>query len=146
MCISTRGDYGLWALFDLAQHYGQGLVQSEDIATRQGIPVKYLNQVLTILRRGGLIDSIRGPLGGHRLAQPPEKITILAALNVLEGPLIQIEIGREDLVPTHPDDREIIRDVWRTARHTLEALFQSITLADLCQRKQQNDEYVMYHI
>lgn len=146
MCISTRGDYGMWALFDLAQHYGQGLVQSEDMATRQGIPVKYLNQVLTILRRAGLIDSLRGPLGGHRLARPPEQITVLEALNVLEGPLMQIDLGREDLIPTQPEDREIIRDVWRTARHNMENLFQSTTLADLCQRKQQQEEYVMYYI
>jgi len=75
MRISSKGDYGLRALFDLAQRFGQGPIQSEEIAQRQGIPVNYLNQLLIVLRRAGLIESLRGPLGGHMLARRPETST-----------------------------------------------------------------------
>jgi Rrf2 family protein len=77
MRISSKGEYGLRALFDLAQRYGEGPIQSDDIAARQGIPANYLNQMLILLRRAGLIDSLRGPQGGHMLARSPEQINLL---------------------------------------------------------------------
>ncbi len=71
MRISSRGEYGLRALLDLAQHHGQDLVTSADIASRQQIPEAYLNQLLITLRKAGLVRSVRGPKGGHELAFPP---------------------------------------------------------------------------
>src|SRR4051794_22155275 len=72
--ISTKGDYGVRALVELAHHYGEGPVQSAEIAGRQGIPEPYLDQILTTMRRAGLIRSVRGPQGGHTLARPPAEI------------------------------------------------------------------------
>ncbi len=146
MRISSKGEYGLRALFDLAQHYGEGLVQSEDIATRQGIPVNYLNQMLILLRRAGIIDSLRGPQGGHTLARPPAQITLLEALTVLEGPLMPGDTTRDDLLPTQPDDREVMDQIWLELRETLEKALRTITLEDLCQRKNQRAGNLMYYI
>lgn len=146
MRISSKTEYGVRALFDLAQHYGKGPVQSEDIARRQGIPVNYLNQMLISLRRAGLIESLRGPQGGHMLAQAPDQITLYAALSVLEGPLISYDATREDLTPTQPDDCTYVRAIWGQLRHEIETTLQSITLEDLCQRKRQNTGYMMYYI
>lgn len=146
MRISSKGDYGLRALFDLAQHYGEGLVQSEDIATRQGIPVNYLNQMLILLRRAGIIDSLRGPQGGHTLARPPAQITLLEVLTVLEGPLMPNDTTRDDLLPTQPEDREVMYEVWEELRTTVEKALQAITLEDLCQRKNQRSGNLMYYI
>jgi Rrf2 family protein len=146
MRISSKGDYGLRALFDLAQRYGEGPVQSDDIATRQGVPVNYLNQLLIIMRRAGLIESIRGPQGGHLLARAPEEITLLEILTVLEGQFIASEGGRDDLRPAQLDDNEIINKVWNEIRVTLEERLSSITLEDLCQRKRQREGSVMYYI
>jgi Rrf2 family protein len=70
MRISSKGEYGIRALFDLAQRYGEGPIQSRDIHLRQGIDENYLNQILLSLRKAGLLESIRGPQGGHRLARP----------------------------------------------------------------------------
>ena len=68
MRISTKGDYGIRALIELAHHHGRpGPLQSSEIAARQGIPEAYLEQLLTILRRAGFIRSVRGPQGGHAL-------------------------------------------------------------------------------
>lgn len=146
MRISSKGDYGLRALFDLAQRYGEGLVQSEDIAIRQGIPVNYLNQMLILMRRAGIIDSLRGPQGGHMLARSPEQITLLEALIVLEGPLIPNDTTRDDLMPTQPEDLVVMDEVWTELRTTLEKKLQGITLEDLCQRKSQRSGNLMYYI
>lgn len=146
MRISSKGDYGLRALFDLAQRYGEGPVQSEDIAMRQGIPVNYLNQLLITMRRAGLIESLRGPQGGHMLARPPETITLRDVLLALEGPLLPAETSRDDLTPTAPEDHELIDEVWNDLRARIEALLTQTTLDDLCQRKRQRSGSLMYYI
>ncbi len=146
MRISSKGDYGLRALFDLAQHYGEGPIQSESIATRQGIPVNYLNQLLITMRRAGLIESLRGPQGGHLLARKPDAISLLEALTVLEGPLLPEEGAREGTGPTHPEDRKLVDGVWADLRQHLEQYLAGLTLEDLCQRKRQHSGEVMYYI
>ena len=76
MRISMKADYAVRAVVDLGHRYGQGLVQSAAIAQRQYIPEAYLDQLLTALRKAGIVRSIRGPQGGHELARPPEQITM----------------------------------------------------------------------
>src|SRR3990170_2402022 len=66
MKVSMKGDYGVRALIELAHHYGEGPVQSAVIASRQGVPEPYLDQLLTALRRAGFIRSVRGPQGGRK--------------------------------------------------------------------------------
>ncbi len=146
MRISSKGEYGVRALFDLAQHYGQGLIQSDDIATRQGIPVNYLNQMLITMRKAGIIESQRGPQGGHTLARDPSQVTLLEALVALEGSLVLHETTRDDLSPSQPDDGEFVREIWDHLRTTIEHTLQNITLEDLCQRKRQRTGYMMYYI
>ncbi|WP_232280673.1 RrF2 family transcriptional regulator [Chloroflexus aggregans] len=146
MRISSKGEYGLRAVFDLAQHYGEGPIQSESIAIRQGIPVNYLNQLLITLRRAGLVESLRGPQGGHLLARSPETISLLEVLTVLEGPILPTEGGRDDLQPTEPLDRALIDEVWSELRTLIEQRLAGLTLDDLCQRKRSRDGAVMYYI
>jgi Rrf2 family protein len=146
MRISSKGEYGLRALLDLAQHHGEGPVQSRDIHLRQGIDENYLNQILISLRKSGLIESMRGPQGGHRLARPPAQITVLEALIALEGPLLPAEAGRDNLAPAEPIDRELVREVWEELRAALESHLAAITLDDLCQRKRAQIGEVMYYI
>lgn len=146
MRISSKGEYGLRALFDLAQHYGKGPIQSHEIHQRQGIDENYLNQILILLRKAGLIESVRGPQGGHRLARPPAQIDLLEVLVSLEGPLLPSDAGRDGLSLTEPIDRGVVRDVWDGARSTLESYFRTITLDDLCQAKRRKSGEVMYYI
>jgi Rrf2 family transcriptional regulator, cysteine metabolism repressor len=146
MRISSKGEYGLRALIDLAQRYGDGPIQSHEIHQRQGVDENYLNQILILLRKAGLIESIRGPQGGHRLARLPAQITLLDALVALEGPLLVADSGREGAPPLEPLDRELVREVWLGAREVLESYLAGITLDDLCQRKRQRSGEVMYYI
>ena len=146
MRISSKGDYGLRALFDLAQRVGEGPVQSEQIAARQGIPPHYLNQLLITLRRSGLIESVRGPQGGHMLARPPEQISLLDILTALEGPLLPEEPARDQSAPHSREDQAIVDGIWRELRVAVEQQCAAITLDDLLQRKGRHAADPMYYI
>src|SRR3970040_765526 len=87
MKVSTKGDYGVRALVELAHHYGQGPVQSAEIAARQEVPETYLDQLLTTLRRAGFIRSVRGPQGGHALIRDPKEVRLSEVMTALEGSL-----------------------------------------------------------
>ena len=91
MKISTKGRYGLRLMADLAVHYEQGLLPLKEIAARQEISEKYLEQIMMQLNRSGLVRSVRGAQGGYRLAQPPGDITVGAVLRVLEGSLSPVD-------------------------------------------------------
>ena len=147
MKISSKGDYGLRALLDLAQRYGQATpVTSADIAARQRIPEAYLNQLLITLRKAGLVRSVRGPQGGHVLARAPTRITLADAVIALEGSFSPVE-GLD--APTPPDDpleADILREVWRQVEAAVGEVLESITLDDLCQRKLARERQVMYYI
>jgi Rrf2 family cysteine metabolism transcriptional repressor len=146
MRISSKGDYGLRALFDLAQHYGEGPIQSDSIASRQGIPVNYLNQLLITMRRAGLVESLRGPQGGHRLARSPESISLFEVLTVLEGPFLLTDHHREGVEPSEPVDQDLIDEVWDDLREQVTMILTDQSLDDLCQRKRSRSGDVMYYI
>ena len=76
MRVSTRSDYGLRALIELAGRYGGGPMQSSEIAARRHIPEQYLDQLLTTLRKAGFIRSMRGPAGGHELLHNPSAVSV----------------------------------------------------------------------
>ncbi|MDZ7330450.1 MAG: Rrf2 family transcriptional regulator [candidate division KSB1 bacterium] len=87
MKLSTRGNYGLRAVYEIARHYGEGPVKIKQISVQQDIPMRYLEQLLLRLKRNGIIRSIRGPAGGYMLSDSPAKLNIGAVLRALEGPL-----------------------------------------------------------
>lgn len=148
MKVSSKGDYGLRALFDLAQHYGQGLVQSAEIAARQDIPENYLSQLLIVLRRGGLVHSLRGPRGGHMLARPPDRITLGQAVAVLEGSTAPAPCVREngETADCSLVEECVLRDVWCEIKTAIDHILDHITLDDLCQRALARRQQIMYYI
>ena len=85
MRIPMRVDYGVRALVELAMHFGEGQVQTAEIAYKQGIPEAYLEQLMTTLNKFGLVRSRRGPQGGHSLGMEPSEITLSMVMNTLEG-------------------------------------------------------------
>ena len=131
MKVSTRAEYGIRALMDLAQHYGEGPVQSHDIAHRQGLPEPYLNQLLVTLRRAGLVQSKRGPSGGHLLARTPSRITMGEAFLVLEGsvaPWMCVEEAETACIYAPGCG---LRPVWQAVKDATEQVLNRITLADI---------------
>ncbi len=94
--FSKKVRYGLAALFELAKNYNMGFIQIKDIASAQNIPQNYLEQLLSILKKAGLVESMRGSHGGYKLNKPADKIKIIDIIEVLDGPLIISETSRSN--------------------------------------------------
>ncbi|MBP5463761.1 MAG: Rrf2 family transcriptional regulator, partial [Treponema sp.] len=90
MKVSTRGRYALRFMIDLAQHNGSSYITLKDVSQRQGISVKYLEQITSLLSKYGLLLSVRGPSGGYKLARKPEDYTAGEILRVTEGDLAPV--------------------------------------------------------
>ena len=134
MKIGSKGDYGLRALIDLAEHFESGLVtQAKDIAERQAIPKDYLSLIMIDLRKSGLIESTRGPTGGYRLAHRPEEITMGQALRSLEGDISLIDCVTElGFTQCSISLRCRMRKVWMEANTAVMDILDRTTIADLC--------------
>ncbi len=136
MRFSTKGRYGARAMMDLALHHGQGPVMIKDIALRQEISEKYLEQLLTILRRAGIIMSIQGAKGGFLLARPPTEITLLNILQTLEGSLSPVHCL------DHPESCErasccVTMEIWEEVKQSIESVLQNVTLEYMVKRHRQ---------
>lgn len=135
MLVSTRGDYGLRALIELAANYGGGPLQSSEIALRRHIPEQYLDQLLATLRKAGFIRSLRGPAGGHELVRPPDQITVKEVVEALEGSLSPVSWLDEPPENTDHPHRCGQREIWERIRHATEEILSSYTIADLLERE-----------
>ena len=134
MRVSSRADYGVRALFELARRYGQGPTQSRDIAARQAIPEAYLHQLLGALNRAGLVRSTRGPLGGHEIACKPAEVTLWDVFVALEG--------QDRQAHPHFGAREgvdVVHETWHELLEATTTFLQGITLQQLVER---HDELV----
>ncbi len=147
MKISSKGEYGLRALFDLAQHYESRPRRSREIAEAQSVAEDYLNQLLIILRKAGLINSLRGPQGGHVLARAPHQISLFDAVYVLEGPLtpVDYDTGKLSGDKAAPVD-QILNPIWDEVEQETIRILKATTLADLCERYNTRHSPAMYHI
>lgn len=136
MKLSTRGRYGIHAMYDLAIHYGEEPQPLKAIAERQGIPEAYLEQLLGALRRDGLVSSVRGAMGGYMLSRPPGKITVGAVLRTLEDGLSIIEcLDEEESCGKSCDCPS--RTVWLKLRDGVNQIVDGITLEDMLRRNEE---------
>ncbi len=128
MKLSTRSRYGTRMMLDMATHYDQGPVQIGDIAKRQGVSVKYLEQLIIPLRKAHYVKSVRGPKGGYVLAKPPQNITVGEIVGLLEG-----GIGLAECVeaPDRCDKSSacLTRQLWQLATRAMYDELTSVTLA-----------------
>lgn len=150
MKISTKGHYGVQAMFDLAQHYGEGPISLKSIAERQDLSEHYLEQLIAVLRKAGLVKSVRGAQGGYILARDPADIKVGDIIRVLEGPIAPVEcVNDEDPEQCMKAEFCITRNVWEKVRNSIEEVLDTITLADMCKEAEQvkkNRNYYMYYI
>jgi Rrf2 family cysteine metabolism transcriptional repressor len=132
MKLSTKGKYGVRAVFEIARHYGKGPITIKEIVERQGISISYLEQILYRLGKAGLIDSVRGPAGGYLLARKPSDLTIGDIVRTLEGPIALshcLEPG--DAGECYQADDCVARMVWTKVGAKIEEALDSITFSDL---------------
>ena len=142
--ISMRSDYGARALLYLAERYGQGPVQSAEIAAQQAIPEAYLEQLLTVFRRAGLIRSVRGPTGGHQLVRQPREVRLSEVVAAMDGPTPTLSCSDEHGCRVSPSC--VLYDVWREMEATDRSFLAGITLEALLERQQAREQRAMYHI
>ncbi len=130
MKLSTKTRYGTRMILDMAQHYGQGAIQLGEIANRQGISLKYLEQIIRPLKKAGYVKSFRGAKGGHILSKTPEEVTVGEIVAVLEGGATLIQCDRD---PEHCErvDSCMTRYVWMEAATAMFERLSTITFADL---------------
>ncbi len=134
MKLSTRTRYGTRAILELAENHGQGPLQVKIIAHRQGISVKYLEQLMAILKSAGFVRSIRGSKGGYILAKAANKIKLSDVFKSLEGPsAITVECLENESYCARTADC-VARQVWAQMQEAIMAVLQSITLQDLVDR------------
>lgn len=135
MKISTRSRYGVRLLLDMASRYHEGPIHLADVAARQGISLKYLEQIIIPLKKANYIKSMRGPKGGHRLARPPAEITVGEIVALLEEGDTFLDCS----IRPEVCDRAglcLTRDVWREAAKAMFDHLNTITLADLLKKSQ----------
>ena len=134
MRIPMKVDYGVRALVELALHYGEGPVQTANIAYKQGIPEAYLDHLMTTLPKFGYVLSRRGPQGGHRLASAPEDIDLAMVMKTLDGSSSPLDclINPLDCVFS---DTCAQQEVWKAVEEAIQNVLSDISLADLAQRQ-----------
>ncbi|MDR1805197.1 MAG: Rrf2 family transcriptional regulator [Clostridium sp.] len=143
MKISTRGRYATRMLLDLAQHSQGGFVALKDIAERQGISKKYLEQIIPLLRKAGVLRTNRGFQGGYMLSRPPAAISVGEILRITEGSLAPVacleeesgNCARSPFCPTLP--------VWEGLQRVITEYLDGISLADLMANAAQGDDYMI---
>ena len=132
MKLSTKTRYGVRAVFDIAYHNAGRPTQARDIARRQDVPLRYLEQIFQELRRANLVDAKRGPKGGYFLSRTPESITLGDVVRAVQGP---IELLASDDEPTGArTSKQVPADIWRELATKISGVFDSVTIRDLCQR------------
>lgn len=133
--VSTRGEYGVRLMVDLARHYGQGLRSLTDISRDEGLPVPYLEQLMKKLREAELVNSARGAHGGYELIRPPNELRMSDILRALEGPLgLYSCVGDEGVTSACDWDRLnscSTRVLWTRVRNAVIQTLDAMTLADL---------------
>src|SRR5438067_4653107 len=133
-----RSDYGAHAVIELARRYGQGPVQCAEIASSQKIPEAYLDQLLSSLRRVGIVHSVRGPHGGHELARDPRQLTLGDVVTALEGPVVPHEFVHDPSADAADADWGAacaVRNAWLAATEASQRELDRTTIQDLLEQQ-----------
>jgi Rrf2 family protein len=147
--LSNKGRYGVRALFDIAFHNDGRPTQIKDIAARESIPARFLEQIFQDLKRAGLVGAKRGPRGGYHLARPAREIRLGDVVRALEGPIAitgrteETKRGNADVT----DGKDVTDTVFRELSRRIEGCFDAVTIDDMCRRgdelglRKQHDSY-----
>ena len=131
MMVSTKGRYALRVMIDLAEHNTRDYIPLADIAKRQEISEKYLESIVGVLSKKGLVESLRGKGGGYRLNRLPEEYTVASILKVTEGSLAPVACLENEVntCPRAAECRTI--DMWTKLYKLIDNFFEGVTIADL---------------
>lgn len=143
MKISTKGRYALRLMLDLAMHDADAPISLKDIAARQGISEKYLEQIISNLNKAGYVKSIRGAQGGYHLTKRPEEYTVGMILRLTEGSLAPVDCVGENSQCDRMEDCITIR-IWKQIYDAVNGVVDHITLADMKEwQEEKGSDYVI---
>jgi Rrf2 family transcriptional regulator, cysteine metabolism repressor len=132
--FSTRGEYGVRLMVELARHAGGGPVSLAEMAEHESLPRPYLEQLVISLREAGLVTSTRGARGGYELARPPEEIRMSQVIEALEGPIAPMVCASDDPLHAGACERTVfcsVNSLWVRVREAVVGALESVALADL---------------
>jgi len=142
MKISTKGRYALRLMLDLAIHNTGEAISIKDIAKRQEVSEKYLEQIISVLNKGGFVKSVRGSQGGYMLKKAPTEYTVGMILRLIEGSLAPVSCVEEDEIPCNRKNGCVTYIVWKQLNDAINNVVDNITLGDLVDLQlQMNDNY-----
>jgi len=145
MKITYKGDYALKAVLDLSLHYGK-LVTIHELAKRTDIPLKFLEQVLLDLKRGGFLESRRGKVGGYLLAKHPSQIKLGEVIRFIDGPIEPIGCVEAKYSGCTDIYKCVFRRVWHQVAQATSAIIDHITFEDLASQVSTHKQELVYSI
>ena len=145
MRISTKGRYALRMLIDLAEHQNCGYVALKDIADRQNISKKYLEQIIPIFNKSDILKTTRGSQGGYQLSKSPDKYTVGEILRLTEGSLAPVDCLNQDPIECERSGECATLPVWQGLNRVINEYLDSITLQDILdqQRERYTNDYII---
>ena len=144
MRISTKGRYTLRMMIDLAEHYSDDLISLRDIAERQEISKKYLEQIISVLNKAGYVRSVRGAQGGYLLKSDPETYTVGMILRQTEGSLAPVSCIEDDEIICDRQEQCVTSIVYKKINDAISNVVDNITLQDLVDwQSEKNGTYVI---
>ncbi|MFH0935636.1 MAG: Rrf2 family transcriptional regulator [Candidatus Omnitrophota bacterium] len=146
MKITYKGDYALKTILDLARHYGNSPVTIHDLAKRADIPIKFLEQILLDLKRGGFVESRRGKVGGYLLAKEPSGIKLGEVIRFIEGPIEPIACVAKNYQGCGSIYNCVLREVWQWVNKATCGIIDNITFEDLLKKIEDLDCTISYQI
>ncbi|SHJ81346.1 RrF2 family transcriptional regulator [Hespellia stercorisuis] len=144
MKISTKGRYAVRLLVDIAQNDADGFVRLKDVAKRQNISVKYLEQIIAILSRAGYVRSVRGPQGGYHLTGEPKDYTVGMILRLTEGSMAPVACLEDETNQCERQNECVSLRIWKELDEAIKGVIDKYTLQDLLDWSIENgDNYVI---
>jgi Rrf2 family transcriptional regulator, cysteine metabolism repressor len=145
--FSIKIEYGLRAMIELALREGQGPIWAREIAARQDIPERFLEQQITALKKAGLVNSQRGAGGGCALAKSPGEVTVLEIVEALDGPVMNMDCISAKTHNCRHFSQCVVQELWLEAQLKFREYLSSVTVADLAGRQRlKAEEGMIYHI
>lgn len=146
MKISTKGRYATRVMLDLALNNTGECIKVKDIAARQGISEKYLEQIIAVLNKAGYVKSVRGAQGGYRLAKDPKEYTIGMILRLTEGSMAPVACLEEGATECERCDTCETLEVWRDIYEAINQVIDNVTIEDLMEKRRKRMESLDYSI
>ena len=144
MKLSTKGQYGVLAMCELAAHYGDGPMSVKEIAERQNISDAYLEQLFSSLKKAGYVKSLRGAQGGYMLAREPKTYTVGTILRLTEGSMKPVACLEDDPNQCNKAGECVTLRLWKMLDEAIEGVLDKVTLQDLKDwYEQMGNDYVI---